>query len=273
MANGIKIFENPEFGSLRTVEIDGVIYFHAADACKVLGFNNPTDAIKRIPETDKARLNLGLPGGAHNFVNESGLYALILGSRKPEAEKFKHWVTSDVLPSIRKHGAYMTETTIDKIIADPDFGIRLLQQLKTEKEKAAVLQQENLRLEETNKALVVKVKADEPMVLFAESVEASVQSILVGDLAKLLRQNGYDIGPNRLFEDLRSRGYLMSSGSSWNMPTQYSMERGWFEVKERTIIDPNGSVRLVRTTKVTGKGQIYFINLYLKKERNDEIED
>lgn len=273
MANDLKIFENPEFGFLRTLEVDGEIWFHAADACKVLGFTNTTMVLHRIPESDKAKFNLGDRGSSHNFVNESGLYALVLFSRKPEAVKFRSWVTSDVLPSIRKHGAYMTETTIDKIIADPDFGIRLLQQLKAEQERAAVLQQENLRLEETNKALVVKAKEDEPMVLFAESVEASVQSILVGDLAKLLRQNGYDIGPNRLFEDLRNRGYLMSSGSSWNMPTQYSMERGWFEVKERTIIDPNGSVRLVRTTKVTGKGQIYFINLYLKKEHNDENEN
>lgn len=259
MGNEIKIFENPEFGSLRTVEIDGAIWFHAADACRALGFTNPTETIRRIPEGDKAKFNLGLSGGEHNFVNESGLYALVLFSRKPEAVKFRSWVTSDVLPSIRQTGAYLTDNALDRLMEDPDTFIRLLTEYKAEKQK-------RIAAENTTLALTAKAERDEPKVLFADSVAASHQSILIGELAKLLRQNGVEIGQNRLFESLRNNGYLIKTGESRNMPTQYSMELGLFEIKERTFNDPNGNIHITKTPKVTGKGQVYFVNKFLKGE-------
>jgi phage antirepressor YoqD-like protein len=258
MANEIKIFENPEFGKLRTIETNGVMWFHAADACKVLGFANPTSILKsRINEKDRAIFDIG--HSAHNFVNESGLYALILGSRKPEAEQFKHWVTSDVLPSIRSTGAYMTDNALDRLMEDPDTFIRLLTEYKAEKQK-------RILAEKTTLALTAKVEQDEPKVLFADSVAASHQSILIGELAKFLRQNGVEVGQNRLFDSLRNNGYLIKAGESRNIPTQYSMEMGLFEIKERSFIDPNGAIHITKTTKVTGKGQVYFVNKFLKGE-------
>ena len=252
--NEIKVFENQEFGDLRTVTSEGQTWFHASDVCKVLEFQNPTNILRtRINESDKAIFNIGLQGGGHNFVNESGLYSLILGSRKPQAERFKHWVTSEVLPSIRKTGTYITDDAFGQLLADPDNFIRMLTEYKAEKSK-------RLNLE-------AQAKANEPKVLFADSVAASHQSILVGELAKLLRQNGVEIGQNRLFDWLRNNGWLIRSGESRNMPTQYSMEMGLFEIKERTFNDPSGNIRITKTTKVTGKGQLYFVNVFLKKQK------
>ena len=183
------------------------------------------------------------------IINESGLYNVILRSDKPEAKPFRKWVTSEVLPTIRRHGMYATPDTVEKMLADPDTTIKLLETIK--QERAA-------RLE-----LEAQAEADKPKVLFADAVSASHSSILVGDLAKLLRQNGVEIGQNRLFSFLREKGYLCSQGERYNLPTQRSMDRGWFQVKETTINQPNGSVRITRTVKVTGKGQQYFINLFL----------
>ena len=183
------------------------------------------------------------------IINESGLYNVILRSDKPEAKPFRKWVTSEVLPTIRRHGMYATPDTVEKMLADPDTTIKLLETIK--QERAARM------------ALEAKAEADKPKVLFADAVSASHTSILVGDLAKLLRQNGVEIGQNRLFSFLREKGYLCSQGERYNLPTQRSMDRGWFQVKETTINQPNGSVRITRTVKVTGKGQQYFINLFL----------
>lgn len=257
MPNEIKIFENPEFGTLRTVEVDGVVWFHATDVCKVLGFKNTTNILKtRIRESDRSIFNIGLSGINPNFVNESGLYSLILGSRKPEAEKFKFWVTSDVLPSIRQTGAYLTDNALDRLMADPDTFIRLLTEYKAEKKKRIVA--ENAVL-----TLGAKVERDEPKVLFADSVAASIQTIPIGDLAKLIKQNGYPIGRNRLFRWLRTNGYLLKEELQ-NIPTQYSMEHGWFEIMERTFTDAYGNIRTSFTCRVTGKGQIFFLNKFLK---------
>ena len=164
------------------------------------------------------------------------------------------WIAGEVVPSIRKHGAYMTEKTLEKALTNPDFLIQLAQQLKSEQEK--------------NKALSEKIEQDKPKVIFADAVNASQQSILVGDLSKLIKQNGIDnMGPKRLFAILRENGFLMKqNGASYNMPTQKSMELGLFEIKERVISNPDGSVRLTRTPKVTGKGQLFFINYFFKKE-------
>ena len=178
-------------------------------------------------------------------INESGLYSLILSSKLPKAKEFKRWVTSEVLPSIRKHGAY----AVDELLNDPEFAIKTFTALKEERERS--------------KRLSEQIEADKPKVIFADSVSAAKSSILVGDLAKLLKQNGINIGQNRLFEWLRQKGYLIKGGSSKNMPTQKAAEMGLFEVKVSTVNNPDGSIRETKTTKVTGKGQVYFVNKFL----------
>ena len=247
----LQIFNNKEFGKVRAMTIDGQPLFVAADVCRVLEITNPSDAVKRLDEDEKARLNLGLSGGLTNCITESGLYALVLGSRKPEAKAFKRWITHEVIPTIRKTGGY---------VASEDTFLETYMPYATEETKALFKTQlQHIR------QLNQKIKADAPKVLFADAVSASQTSILVGDLAKLLKQNGVNIGSRRLFEWLRQNGYLMRKGESWNMPTQRSMEAGLFEVKETTITNSDGSIRITKTTKVTGKGQQFFVNKFLKE--------
>ena len=259
----IKIFENSTFGKVRTVELNGEPYFVGKDVAEILGYSNVNKAIQmHVDDEDKRTLHF--KGFSHfgtslwngndfsnkTIINESGLYSLILSSKLPKAKEFKRWVTSEILPSIRRHGAYMTDDILAKTIENPDFLISLLNDMKQEKEK--------------RKALEEKVQQDKPKVLFAECVEASKTSILVGDLAKLLKQNGVEIGQKRLFAWLRDNGYLMRGNSgSYNLPTQRSMEMGLFEVKEHVINNPDGSIRVTKTPKVTGKGQRYFVNKFL----------
>ena len=251
--NEIQIFKNDSFGAVRTVEVEGTPYFVGKDVAEILGYTNPTKALQDHVDSEDMTFNeslkLSRQSGAW-LINESGLYSLILSSKLPKAKEFKHWVTSEILPTIRKHGAYMTENTLEKALTSPDFLIQLATQLKEEQAQ--------------RKALEQRVEADRPKVLFAEAVETSQTSILVGDLAKLIKQNGVDIGQKRLFAWLRENGYLIKSGNSTNMPTQRSMDMKLFEVKERSISNPDGSVRVTKTTKVTGKGQTYFINIFLK---------
>lgn len=245
-------FNNPEFGEIRTVEIDGEPWFVGKDVAEALGYSNTRDSLsKHVEPEDKDVAKCDTPGGTQELavINESGLYSLILASKLPNAKQFKHWITADVIPSIRKHGAYATPATIENIINNPDFGIKLLQSLKEEQEK--------------NRTLAAQNEEMKPKALFADAVATADTSILIGDLAKLIRQNGYDIGQNRLFGWLRDNGYLVKHGDAYNMPTQKSMDLGLFEVKERTIGNPDGSTRITRTTKVTGKGQQYFINKFL----------
>lgn len=245
----IKVFENIEFGSVRTVEINNKPYFVGKDVAEILGYAKPLNALAtHVDEDDSLKQGLTDNLGREQqtiFINESGLYSLILGSKLPTAKKFKHWVTSDVLPAIRKHGMY----AMDELIENPDLAIQALTALKEEREH--------------RKQLEDKVAADKPKVLFADAVETAKTSILIGDLAKLIKQNGIDIGQKRLFEYMRKNGYLIKSGNSKNMPTQKSMELGLFEVKERTINNPDGTIRVTKITKVTGKGQTYFINKFL----------
>lgn len=250
--NDIKIFESSEFGKVRTTEINGEPYFVGKDVAEILGYKETAKAIRtKVDHDDKGVSVLDTPGGKQEItvINESGVYSLVFSSKLPRAKEFKHWVTSEILPSIRRHGAYMTDDILAKTIENPDFLINLLTEMKEEKQRRITAEE--------------KIKADRSKVLFAESVEVSKGSILVGDLAKLIKQNGYEIGQKRLFEWLRANGYLMKSGNSYNMPTQYSMELGLFEVKEHVINNPDGSVRVTRTPKVTGKGQRYFINKFL----------
>ena len=249
--SNIQIF-NYNSVEVRTIQNDGEPWFVLRDVCNVLGLGTPARVAERLDPDEVSQTHITDSMGRQQemtIINESGLYNVILRSDKPEAKPFRKWVTSEVLPTIRRHGMYATPDTVEKMLADPDTTIKLLETIK--QERAARL------------ALEAKAEADKPKVLFADAVSASHTSILVGDLAKLLRQNGVEIGQNRLFSFLREKGYLCSQGERYNLPTQRSMDRGWFQVKETTINQPNGSVRITRTVKVTGKGQQYFINLFL----------
>lgn len=246
--NELKIFKNEAFGEIRTVEIGGEPWFVGKDVAEVLGYKDTADSIKKhVDDEDKLTRRFTDSGQSREMyiLNESGLYSLILSSKLPNAKAFKRWVTSEVLPSIRKHGLYAT----DELLDNPDLIIQMASKLKEERE--------------ARKALEVENDAMKPKALFADAVSASHTSILVGDLAKLLRQNGIDIGANRLFEKLREKGFLMKSGSSKNMPTQSSMDRGLFDIKEGSYINSDGVNVVTKTTKVTGKGQVYFVNLFL----------
>ena len=261
MSNELKIFENPAFGSIRTVEIDSTPYFVGKDVAEVLGYTNTPKAIRdHVDEEDKLTEQIVLSGQGRDtiLINESGLYSLILSSKLPKAKEFKHWVTSEVLPAIRQHGMYATE----ELLADPDLAIKAFTALKEERAKREAL-------EATVKTQEQQIAQDKPKVVFADAVSTAKTSILIGDLAKLIKQNGIDIGQKRLFEWLRTNGYLIKNGSSKNMPLQRYMEQGLFEVKESVVANPDGSSRVTRTTKVTGKGQQYFINLFLAKTTID----
>lgn len=247
--NEIEIFKNADFGEVRTLTINNEPYFVGKDVADILEYTNTAKAIRdHVDDEDKLTERIVLSGQNRDviFINESGLYSLILSSKMPTAKKFKRWVTAEVLPAIRRHGMYAT----DELLNNPDFAIQAFTALKEERER--------------RKELEAKVKADQPKILFADAVETSHTSILVGDLAKLLNQNGVDIGQKRLFNYMRENGYLIKSGASKNMPTQKAMDMDLFEVKERTISNPDGSVRITKTTKVTGKGQTYFINKFLR---------
>jgi anti-repressor protein len=243
-----KVF-NYQDQQVRTIVMEGQPWFAAKDVCDVLEIKNTTDSIKRLDEDEVTRFNLGGLSGETNFVSEPGLFSLILGSRKPEAKTFKRWITHEVIPSIRKHGGYLTPEKVEEALLNPDTLIQLATQLKQEREEKAKLLEQSLK--------------DRPKVIFAEALEVSENTILIGELAKLLKQNGLDIGEKRLFEKLRSEGYLMKTkGERWNDPTQRSLDLRLFEIKKRSINNPDGSVRTTKTTKVTGKGQIYFINKF-----------
>lgn len=252
--NEIQIF-NYENNQVRTVEKDGAIWFVAKDVCDILEISKYRDAISRLDDDERASVKVDTLGGIQEMaaINESGLYALVFRSNKPEAKKFSRWVRDTVLPSIRKHGAYITPDTMDKIISDPTFGIKLLEALQSEREKAAALEAEKKQLE-------AQAVIDKPKVLFADSVSASEDSILVRDLAKLLRQNGYKTGERLLYAEFRRRGFIMKNST---MPTQKSMNMGLMEIKESSILRGDGDTFVRRTTKITGKGQIYFCNMFL----------
>lgn len=249
--NDLKIFENEAFGTVRVVDVNGEPWFVARDVCECLELGNPRTSIALLDEDEKGVHTMDTPGGQQemSIVSEAGLYSLILRSRKPEAKAFKRWITHEVLPAIRRHGAYLTPDMVEKVISDPDTIIRLATDLKTEREKRI--------------ALEAQAEADRPKVVFAESIEVAKTSILVGEMAKLIKQaTGYDIGQNRFFDWLRDSGYLHKGGSQRNMPTQRCIEAGWMEIKEGSRIGSSGECHITRTTKITGKGQIYFINLF-----------
>ncbi|MCS8603743.1 phage antirepressor [Lactiplantibacillus pentosus] len=238
---------NFEGHQVRTIERENIIWFAMPDISKSLGLSNSSVAIKSLDNDEVTKFNLGGLSGNTNFISEPGLYKLIGASRKPEAKRFNRWVTHDVLPSIRKNGVYMTDEKAYDVTHNPNGLADLLMQAG-----------EQLK----HKDLVIKEL--QPKALFADAVATSDTSILVGELAKLLKQNGINVGQNRLFAWLRDNGYLIAAKrADRNMPTQRSLEHGWFEIKERSFANPDGSIRVTKTPKVTGKGQQYFINKFL----------
>lgn len=254
----LKIFDNEEFGQVRTSIIDDEPYFSLNDVCSILEIKNTRDAKSRLNPKGVATTDILTNGGMQqaNFINESNLYKLVFQSRKPEAERFADWVTAEVLPAIRKHGAYMTDGVIARTLSDPDYLIMLATNLKEEKAKRALAEAQNER--------------NKPKVIFADAVSASNKSCLVGELAKMISQEAIrtgkaqkKIGQNNLFEWLRSNGYLCKAGERKNQPKQVYIEQGLFEIKKGSRLDGQGNNIITSTTKVTGKGQIYFINKFL----------
>lgn len=251
--NELQIF-NYNGNEVRTIQKDGEPWWVLKDVCEVLDISQAVRVAERLDEDEVSQTHITDSLGRQQstyIINESGLYNVILRSDKPEAKPFRKWVTSEVLPSIRKHGAYMTPQKIEEALLNPDTIIKLATNLKAEREKRMELERQ--------------AEKDKPLVTFANSVSVAKASILVGELAKLLKQNGIEMGQNRLFTWMRENGYLISrKGTDYNMPTQRSMEMELFEIKLTTISHGDGHTSLNKTPKVTGKGQIYFINLFLK---------
>lgn len=254
MNQQMKVFNHEQFGNVRIIEEDGRVLFCGIDVTKALGYANPRKALsdhcrcvtKRYaphPQAPDKKIEM-------SFIPEGDVYRLITHSKLPSAERFERWVFDEVLPTLRQTGSYVLQRPDSYMIDDP------IERAKRWIEEA----QERL-------ALQAKVEADAPKVLFADAVATSKDSCLVGQLAKVLRQNGYNIGQNRLFDYLRNEGYLCKSGENRNMPTQRSIDAGWFEIKEGTLYNLDGTVRITRTPKVTNKGQIYFVNKFLKEDK------
>ena len=268
--NELKVFKNEEFGQVRTINKDNDVWFVGKDVAEALGYSNASKAvIMHVDDEDKAftmidiadSQNGNLPSGQTKvtIINESGLYSLVLSSKLPTAKKFKRWVTAEVLPTIRKTGGYLTPEKVEEVLSNPDTIIKLATDLKNERAKR-----------QEAEALLQVAK---PKVVFADSVANSENTILIGELAKLIKQNGYDIGQKRLFAWMRENGYLIKQqGGSYNMPTQKAMQLELFKIKESSIIQPDGAVRLTRTVKVTGKGQQYFINKFLGEQAQQSFD-
>lgn len=253
--NDMKIFENSEFGAVRVVDVNGEPWFVARDVASALGYVDTTQAIRMHCEKAKDFRGVEMTATATpmKIIPEEDVYALIFGSRLESAKQFRRWICDEVLPAIRKHGGYLTPAKLEEALTDPDTIIRLATNLKAEREK--------------RQALEAKAAADRPKVVFAESIEVAKTSILVGEMAKLIKQaTGCDMGQNRFFEWLRANGYLHKGGSARNMPTQRCIDAGWMEIKEGTRIGSSGECHITRTPKVTGKGQIYFVNLFREKK-------
>lgn len=250
--NELQIFNNEEFGQVRMVEIDGKPYFMGSDIAKALGYARPNDAIKQhCRATVKHSTHISGKMQEVNFIGEGDMYRLITHSKLESAERFETWVFDEVLPSIRKNGGYISgqENLSDEELLEK--AVLVAQRKLAERDK--IIEQQKQKIEQ-----------DKPKTIFADAVSTSHTSILIGDLAKLICQNGVQIGQKRLFEWMRQNNFLIKSGSSRNMPMQRYVEQGLFEIKESNVQNPDGSVRITKTTKVTGKGQIYFVNQFLK---------
>lgn len=257
--NELKIFENSEFGKIQVIERNGEPWFIGKEVAEILGYSNHRKAlIDHVDDEDKGVTKRDTLGGKQNIViiNESGLYSLVLSSKLEKAKAFKRWVTSEVIPAVRKHGGYLTNEKIEEVLNDPDTIIKLATSLKEERARRA----------ETERQL----EAAKPKMIFADAVSASDNTVLIGELAKIIKQNGKEMGQKRLFDWLRDNGYLIKQKcADYNMPTQKAMEMGLFRIKKTAITHSDGHVTVSRTVKVTGKGQQYFINKFAKGETNE----
>lgn len=261
----LQIFNNPEFGAIRTAGTPEEPIFCASDICRALGYNNGRDAVSRhCDEGDVVKRDTPTSSGTQlmTFVNESGMYALIFGSKLEAAKQFKRWVTSEVLPTIRKHGAYATAETVEDLIKNPENGIRLLEALHEERQRRKHEQQQRMEAEEMVTKLEEQAIENHPKVVYADAVAGSMSSCLIGELAKMISQNGVPIGEKRLYQYLRDNHYLCSYGERYNLPYQKYIEQGLFTLKQN-IFSANGELRTRNTTKVTGKGQVYFVNKFI----------
>lgn len=249
--NNLQIFDSPDFGQIRTIQQNGEPWFVGKDVADILGYQNGSrDVNRHVDEDDRQNYQNGTfeSNRGLTIINESGLYSLILSSKMPKAKEFKRWVTSEVIPAIRKTGGYIAGS---ENMTDAELMAKAVLVAQS------TIQQRDQRIKE----LESDVAAAKPKVLFADAVSASDSTILIGDLAKILKQNGYNTGQKRLFQWLRENGYLIKRrGADYNSPTQSAMEMGLFAVKESTVICPDGHTKVNKTTKVTGKGQVYFIN-------------
>lgn len=252
--NELKIFENPAFGKVRVVKKGGEPWFVGKDVAEILGYSNTKDAIaKHVDDEDKLGAQIATSGQNRNMtiINESGLYSLILSSKMPKAKEFKRWVTAEVLPAIRKTGGYIAGS---EKMSDAELMAKAVLVAQ------ATIKERDARIKE----LESDTQRMKPKEIFADAVSASNQTILIGDLAKLIKQNGHDIGQKRMFEWLRNNGYLIKrQGADYNSPTQRAMELGLFRIKETAVTHSDGHVTVSKTVKVTGKGQAYFVNKLL----------
>lgn len=260
--NELQIFKNEEFGEIRTIEVNNQPWFVGKDVADILGYSNPQKAIRDHIKDKHKTVNetFTVNGTAPVLIDEAGVYSLVMRSKLPKAEEFQEWVTSEVLPTIRKTGGYINGS---EAMSDSEIMAKALlvaqKTIEANKEKINQLMSDNERMK--------------PKALFADAVANSDGTILIGELAKLIKQNGYDIGQKRLFAWMRENGYLIKQkGSSYNMPTQRAMEMRLFKIKESSIIQPDGAVRLTRTVKVAGKGQQYFINKFLGEQAQQSFD-
>ncbi|UOK49494.1 phage antirepressor (plasmid) [Bacillus tropicus] len=249
--NKLQVFNNEELGQVRTVVKGEDVWFVAKDVCEVLEIKNTTQAMQKLDPEERTMFNIGRQGET-NIINESGLYSLIMTSRKPQAKAFKKWVTSEVLPSIRKHGAYMTDQALEKAVTDPDFMIGLLNNLKVEKAKRVEAERTILQ--------------QQPLVTFAEACMQSDKALKVSEVAKLAAKHGIKTGQKRLFATLREWGLIFKNK---NEPTQKAIDSGYFEVVQGVKEKPNGENFTWITPYITPKGQAYIIDR-LKKEQEQE---
>jgi anti-repressor protein len=271
--NELKVFENPEFGRVRTVSVDNEPWFFAKDVCDALSIatNHVRESLDEDEVSNLRSTEIGpeFGGKVPLIVSEAGLYSLILKSRKPEAKAFKRWITHEVIPAIRKHGGYMTPEKVEEALLNPDVLIRLATELKEERNRNKALHDLAVEQDKHIARQNDRIATLEPKGIFADSVSASDTAILIGELAKIIKQNGTDIGQNRLFQWMRDQKYLIGrKGTDYNMPTQKSMKLGLFTIKETTINHSDGHVSISKTPKVTGKGQVYFVNKFLRKALN-----
>jgi anti-repressor protein len=255
--NELQIFNSEEFGEIRTITKDSKTYFAGSDVAKALGYAIPHKAVQTHC---KGVLKWNIPTNSGNqdilFITEGDIYRLIMKSKLPKAEEFERWVMEEVLPSIRKNGGYIAG---QETLSDEELMAKALLVANNKiAERDKIIEQKQARIEQMK-----------PKEIFADAVATSHTSILVGDLAKLICQNGYQIGQKRLFDWLRENNFLIKCGSSRNMPQQRFVEQGLFEIKESNLVNPDGSVRITKTTKVTGKGQVYFVNKFLKGVKNE----